>query len=65
MHPLNIPELAMLIKKLKNHDPGLEGETDEKFDDILFKLMMNSSFDPVKKAKVYDINKYRKSKQNK
>lgn len=70
MHPLNIPELAFLIKLLKNHEGEtynargkLEGEERVKIDELLFKLLMNSSFEPV--ARIYNFNKYRNKKEKK
>ncbi|WP_028844915.1 MULTISPECIES: hypothetical protein [Thermodesulfovibrio] len=70
MHPLNIPELAFLIKLLKNHEGEaydamgkLEGEERVKSDELLFKLLMNSSFEPV--ARIYNFNNYRNRKEKK
>lgn len=63
MHPLNIPDLAFLMKKLKEHDPKLEDEVDIKCDDALFKLLMNSSFTGQTEAKIYDFEKFKNKKR--
>jgi len=63
MHPLNIPDLAFLMKKLKEHDPGIERESNKEIDNALFKLLMNSSFDGQTKAKIYDFEKFKDKKK--
>ncbi len=72
MHPLNIPEIAELMRSLKNHDGEMyagkemkkvDGEEKEKIEDALFNLLMQDSIKSY--VKVYNIDKYRKKKQNK
>lgn len=75
MHPLNIPELADLIRMLKSDketeilDNGevIEREKtpeEKRIDELWAKLIMSESFDPQTKARVYSLDKYRKIKKS-